>query len=560
MTDAERKKAFQRAQKELLKARTALLRDTRDEIVGHLKTALEEIQGILASAPADYQHWDISRLQREIDWALAAYGEKAAGVLSSASLQAWELGVATVDKPLADAGIGIAANLPAIDTRQLMAMRTFMTGRIKDIGATGAKQINTQLGLVMIGAQGPSEAIGRVREILGDPSRERATTIVRTEIGRAYAVASNARRSQAKEFLPGLKKQWRRSGKIHSRLSHDAADGQIREIDQPFVINSKNGPVKLMHPHDPKAPASEIINCGCLELSYMASWDVVTPGRWPYTAEEIQLNPMKRDMAQGKTVAQARAGLATKKQSPGNAAMPKPPRAPWGDFPDALIHAPESAVKRHPDYSAAKAGDVAAAVRLVADTLDESAVTRLSELVGGATPRLAGVHAVEGQSVNVIPVALAATLSQRLGWPVETGIIQINRVGHTGADGYHRLATPALFGGAVESGTSYVLVDDFLGQGGTLANLRGYIEQHGGSVTAATVLTGKPYSAKLKVTSSTLEKLREKHGTLEDWWRSRYGYGFELLTESEARYLDRSSDADAIRARLAAAAPGGSAR
>lgn len=240
--------------------------------------------------------------------------------------------------------------------------------------------------------------------------------------------------------------------------------------------------------------------------------------------------------------------------------MPKPKRTPWRDFPDVLIHAPETAVKKHPDCAPAKAGDVAAAVRLTQAALDDAGVARLRDLVGGAKPRLVGVHAVEGQSVNVIPVAMSAVLADRLTWPVETGIIQINRVGHTGSGGIHRLATPALFSGDVTRGAHYVLVDDFIGQGGTLANLRGHIESGGGRVLAATALTGKPYSAILKLTPKTLAKLREKHGQLEDWWRQRYGYGFELLTQSEARYLERSPDADTIRAGIVAATPERGAR
>ena len=44
------------------------------------------------------------------------------------------------------------------------------------------------------------------------------------------------------------------------------------------------------------------------------------------------------------------------------------------------------------------------------------------------------------------------------------------------------------------------MVDDFIGQGGTLANLRGWIEEHGGKVVAAVALTGKPYSANPSLT------------------------------------------------------------
>jgi hypothetical protein len=36
----------------------------------------------------------------------------------------------------------------------------------------------------------------------------------------------------------------------------------------------------------------------------------------------------------------------------------KPPRTPWGAFPDVLIHASESAVKQHPAYKRASRGTV----------------------------------------------------------------------------------------------------------------------------------------------------------------------------------------------------------
>jgi hypothetical protein len=69
-----------------------------------------------------------------------------------------------------------------------------------------------------------------------------------------------------------------------------------------------------------------------------------------------------------------------------------------------------------------------------------------------------------------------------LHWRGE-GIIQINRVIHTGADGYRRLALPALFGGGVKE-SEYFLVDDLVGQGGTLANLKGFVEGRGRNSSA----------------------------------------------------------------------------
>lgn len=74
---------------------------------------------------------------------------------------------------------------------------------------------------------------------------------------------------------------------------------------------------------------------------------------------------------------------------------------------------------------------------------------------------------------------------------------------------------------------------------------------------AATALTGKQYSAKIAIDSSTLEQLRDQYeGTdLEAWWHNRFGYGFDSLTESEGRYLLRTKDADKVRDRVTAAGP-----
>lgn len=232
----------------------------------------------------------------------------------------------------------------------------------------------------------------------------------------------------------------------------------------------------------------------------------------------------------------------------------KPPRAPWNSFPEVLIHAPESQVKQHPAYRAAKSGDDIAANELVDDTLNAVQVESLRRMMEGHSPILVSAHAFESQGVNAIPEALAKALSEQLGYALDSAIVQSNIVAHTGADGFSRLARQAKFDGPVQAGSEYVMVDDFVGMGGTLANLRGHLIEHGGKVLAAVALTGKPYSARLALTPERLDELRKKHGTgLENWWQARFSHTFDALTESEARYLTRTSDADTIRDRIAAA-------
>ena len=135
---------------------------------------------------------------------------------------------------------------------------------------------------------------------------------------------------------------------------------------------------------------------------------------------------------------------------------------------------------------------------------------------------------------------------------------QTNLVSHMGADGYGRLARQAAFKGDVEAGREYLMVDDFIGQGGTLANLRGWIEKQGGRVVGAVALTGKPYSANyVPHRSNYMNSDKNTARTLKKWWKGHFGHTFDCLTQSEARYLARSPDVDTIRNRLAAAKQAG---
>ena len=238
--------------------------------------------------------------------------------------------------------------------------------------------------------------------------------------------------------------------------------------------------------------------------------------------------------------------------------MNHPPRSAWQTFPSVVLLAGESDVKQHSEYAAAKSGNALAATNLVTSLVNEEGVAAVRSLIAKASqsrgPILVSAHAYECEGVNAIPTVLARSLSARIGTLDEVTVVQANVVSHTGADGYGRLARQACFDGRVDKGREYVMVDDFIGQGGTLANLRGWIEKQGGKVIGAVVLTGKPYSARLNPSQEQLDELRQRHGKdFERWWREHFGHSFDCLTQSEARYLARSPDVDTIRNRLAAA-------
>jgi hypothetical protein len=238
----------------------------------------------------------------------------------------------------------------------------------------------------------------------------------------------------------------------------------------------------------------------------------------------------------------------------GGAMQPKPLRFPWEeDFPPVLIHAQKSEITTHPWFAAARTGDVDAAALLVADTCSGPVVDELARLAGGTDPLLASVHAQKCEGLNVLPDVLAHGLQRLLGWEVDTELVQANIVDHARDVGFAHLARQAVFDGKVEPGRAYVLVDDFVRQGGTLANLRGHILRQGGRVLGATVLTGNATAAVLPPAPGLLQQLRDKHGAIENWWEESFGYRFDCFTAAEARFLVTNSDPGDVRARIEAA-------
>lgn len=304
MTPKEQRRAFDRERAAQGRRRTALIADTRAEILRQLAQAQAQITAALATAGDDATTWRLEQLQREVRRAMEEFSRDSAPLAAAGLAKAWRTGIDAIDKPLEAAGFRLTGAAPAIDTRQLAAMLEFTTDKIRDLGVDAADKINTQLGLTVLGAQSPFDAVRAVTRVLGEKTRARATVIVRTELNRAFNAAAAARLEEQGKTLPGMRKQWRRSGKVKSRPEHDAADGQVQDVGKPFVIHSrKDGKVQLRYPGDPQAPPGQTINCGCTLLPLLpAMYDGVvtyrTPGRKPFTAEEIAANPFKADFAE----------------------------------------------------------------------------------------------------------------------------------------------------------------------------------------------------------------------------------------------------------------------
>lgn len=287
-------KRFEAVLKERLAERARLLIGADQRVVALLRDAQLQISLQLAQQPADWKQWQLTRLKDQIGIVLAAAGQQAGTATDLVLRDAWQQGEDLVDKPLGAAGQAVELRLAALDARVLAAMRTFAHERLNNVAAEAQGKIGQQLGLVTVGGITPFQAIKAIQALLESESTRRATTIVRTEVSRAFAVASQERLVQAAPLVPGLGKQWRRSGKIHSRWTHDLMDGQVVDVDKPFLVPNPGGGIdKMLCPHDPKAPPEQVINCGCIAIPYLKGWAVATPGAKPFSELELKLDGRK---------------------------------------------------------------------------------------------------------------------------------------------------------------------------------------------------------------------------------------------------------------------------
>jgi hypothetical protein len=205
----------------------------------------------------------------------------------------------------------------------------------------------------------------------------------------------------------------------------------------------------------------------------------------------------------------------------------------------------DSPLKRHPDYRKAKAGDFRAALNLISD-LVWLEINQYKDRFAKDCIFVAP-FARESTGDNAIPQVMAEIFALVCGATADRGLVQITKVYHTGADPMERLALRPEFSGPVAMGANYVLLDDVMSFGGTLAELAHYIQIKGGVVRDIAVIVNAGRNKSLSPDIKTLRILNERFGNeiIEI-----FGVDINALTANEAQYLVGFRSTDEIRNRL----------
>lgn len=323
-----------------------------------------------------------------------------------------------------------------------------------------------------------------------------------------------------------------------------AADADYTGKD--FYTNLKQSFFYLSPPHDAQAASLALRDFGIAGIKYLDGMSRdAQAGSHNYVVFDCALVSIKSVFNRLETVVE-------------ESSLTSPSvRAPWGDFPAVIRNGDLGSLKVHPDYLAAKSGDVLAAHAVVMDTLQSTFVESAVELVGETPPSavtILPVLAEEAAGRNKIPLAVAFCLADRLGCEVELQVVQSNLVRRTDQGADYRLANSPTFVGHIISGRAYLLVDDTLTMGGTLAALRGHVLAQGGVVLGAVVMTAHPDALSLKIKPSMIQSIVSRHGDeMHRLCREVFGYELECLTQGEAGHFRKAASADMLRDRLAAA-------
>ncbi len=206
-------------------------------------------------------------------------------------------------------------------------------------------------------------------------------------------------------------------------------------------------------------------------------------------------------------------------------------------------------------YNRAKTeADFGAATELVDFVWRQSVEDELVGLVltGGVAPIVAFPHpgfddddAIDYDagrrlsSRNALPYAHAARLRIALTGHENVTIKQAARVGRTKLGRFPRFVYQPSFTGEVSRDRPYILVDDTLSLGGTLAMMRSYIVREGGTVIAVSALAHSlGRHLEFAQRASTSHSLIAMYGPeLDALWKGEIGHDHLRLTDAEGRFL-----------------------
>lgn len=194
-----------------------------------------------------------------------------------------------------------------------------------------------------------------------------------------------------------------------------------------------------------------------------------------------------------------------------------------------------SYLKKNPHYAKAKSGSLEDAKILVNEIMEGRNYS-----IGNGI--LLPVIAEEKSGLNKIPLAFAMYLSDENGNDIDINVLQSVRANHTGSVASNRIRKIDFRSLNDEDfkGKHYIIIDDHVTMGGTIASLASFIRSKGGEIDEVLSLTNTTKVIEengvydLSSKEDDVQELRKRFG---DEVEKMIGMNYDELTSVQIKYL-----------------------
>lgn len=243
----------------------------------------------------DWERLVFTEISQQVTEELQKFQDKYMQVMAESLDFSGESGIDVIIQPLRDS-LDVS-NMAFADQLFRPAVLDEVFQRMMGVSATLIKEASDQtaqniINKIILGSVEDKQRFEVIEEIIGelDGNRlgfktlnQRAWAIYRTESARMQAIAREMQMQQILQLFPKAQKVWYHgvmSGTVVSggkeyeigkgqtpRPGHVRLDGEHIPYNEQFINPVTND--QLRYPHDPLAPATEVINCGCAHTLYM---------------------------------------------------------------------------------------------------------------------------------------------------------------------------------------------------------------------------------------------------------------------------------------------------
>lgn len=285
---------------DILNQKTARQLDGAEAVIRLLAELKKQVTAELVVIPAEsYAALNLRATLRSIEGHLSTWQSAAGREVTTALSDVWSQGVDFV--PSISTAAGVYSGIGHISTPLLDTLTEFTTSRLGNVATDLQNRINAEVHLGILGQKTPgqiADAIlgGGLEGTAFTTAQQRATTIVQTEMGRAFSMATNLGIEQAQKVLPEMEKMWVHAGHPkQARFAHLAAHGQHVPAGGKFLIGS----LSMKYPRDPAGGAANSVHCGCELVPYMPDWYSPEEFLKDWEKQQTKVNNRKKEAKNG---------------------------------------------------------------------------------------------------------------------------------------------------------------------------------------------------------------------------------------------------------------------